>query len=266
MREVREIQEMASRKADDMRSEIEELKKTVEELRQRDSYVPFEDYAQFENTPSPSPTKETPSPPPPPPEIQKTLSPPPSERTPSPPEFLKTTPADEVFVPFEDDFLDEIAAFTDNMEYARVRGAKEPSSTPILRVPVQTGKPFSPIRVTTAAMMKQQEKAKDSVFRVQPAVRPPKDSNEAFVLSDRHKEQIRAYLAYLSSDSEEARDIENIFPETAAFFKEIEDSKKTMEIQVVDAYLRILNFSPEFLGCHPEGKGKFTILGHFFCR
>ncbi|KAL3652708.1 hypothetical protein CASFOL_002389 [Castilleja foliolosa] len=266
MREVREIQEMTSRKADDMRSEIEELKKTVEELRRRDSYVPFEDYAQFENTPSPSPTKETPSPPPPPPEIQKTLSPPPSERTPSPPEFLKTTPADEVFVPFEDDFLDEIAAFTENMEYARVRGAKEPSSTPILCVPVQTGKPFSPIRVTTAAMMKQQEKAKDSVFRVRPAVRPPKDSDGAFVLSDRHKEQIRAYLAYLSSDSEELRDIGNIFPETAAFFKEIEDSKKTMEIQVVDAYLRILNFSPKFLGCHPEGKGKFTILGHFFCE
>ncbi|KAL3615840.1 hypothetical protein CASFOL_040134 [Castilleja foliolosa] len=249
MREVREIQEMASRKADDMRSEIEELKKAVEELRRRDSYVPFEDYAQFENTPSPSPTKETPSPPPPPPEIQK------------------NTVTSSVFVPFEDDFLDEIAAFTDNMEYARVRGAKEPSSTPILRVPVQTGKPFSPIRVTTAAMMKQQEKAKDSMFRVRPAVRPPKDSDEAFVLSDRHKEQIRAYLAYLSSDSEELRDIGNIFPETAAFFKEIEDSKKTMEIQVSwwTHNLRILNFSPEFLGCHPEGKGKFTILGHFFC-
>ncbi|KAL3621720.1 hypothetical protein CASFOL_034380 [Castilleja foliolosa] len=265
MREVREIQEMASRKADDMKSEIEEFKKTVEELRRRDSYVPFEDYAQFENTPSPSPTKETPSPPPPPPEIQKTRSPPPSVRTPSPPEFLKTTPADEVFVPFEDDFLDEIAAFTDNMEYARVRGVREPSATPILRVPVQTGKPFSPIRVTTAAMMKQQEKAKDSVFRVRPAVRPPKYSDEAFVLSDRHREQISSYIAYLSSDSEEARDIGNIFPETAAFFKEIEDYTKTMEIQVVDAYLRILNFSPEFLGCHPEGKGKFTILGHFFC-
>ncbi|KAL3628052.1 hypothetical protein CASFOL_028154 [Castilleja foliolosa] len=265
MREVREIQEMASQKADDMKSEIEEFKKTVEELRRRDSYVPFEDYAQFENTPSPSPTKETPSPPPPPPEIQKTRSPPPSVRTPSPPEFLKTTPADEVFVPFEDDFLDEIAAFTDNMEYARVRGVREPSATPILRVPVQTGKPFSPIRVTTAAMMKQQEKAKDSVFRVRPAVRPPKDSDEAFVLSDRHREQISSYIAYLSSDSEEARDIGNIFPETAAFFKEIEDYTKTMEIQVVDAYLRILNFSPEFLGCHPEGKGKFTILGHFFC-
>ncbi|KAL3640275.1 hypothetical protein CASFOL_015243 [Castilleja foliolosa] len=212
----------------------------------------------FENTPSPSPTKETPSPPPPPPEIQKTRSPPPSVRTPSPPEFLKTTPADEVFVPFEDDFLDEIAAFTDNMEYARVRGVREPSATPILRVPVQTGKPFSPIRVTTAAMMKQQEKAKDSVFRVRPAVRPPKDSDEAFVLSDRHREQISSYIAYL-------RDIGNIFPETTAFFKEIEDYTKTMEIQVVDAYLRILNFSPEFLGCHPEGKGKFTILGHFFC-
>ncbi|KAL3616098.1 hypothetical protein CASFOL_040392 [Castilleja foliolosa] len=59
------------------------------------------------------------------------------------------------------------------MEYARVRGVKDPSSTPILRVPVQTGKPFSPIRVTTAAMMKQKEKAKD--FRVRPAVLPPKD-------------------------------------------------------------------------------------------
>ncbi|KAL3633390.1 hypothetical protein CASFOL_022917 [Castilleja foliolosa] len=285
MRKVREIQEMASRKVDDMRSEIEELKKMVEELRRRDSYVPFEDYAQFENTPSPSPTKETPSPPPkiqktpspppsertpspppPPPEIQKTPSPPPSERTPSPPEFLKTTPADEIFVPFEDDFLDEIAAFTEIMEYAHVRGVKEPSSMPILIVPVQTGKPFSPIRVTKAAMMKQQEKAKDSVFRVRPAVRPPKDSHEAFVLSDRHREQISSYLAYLSSDSKEARDIGNIFPETAAFFKEIEDYTKTMEIQVVDAYLRIFNFSPEFLGCHPEGKGKFTILGHFFCK
>ncbi|KAL3614990.1 hypothetical protein CASFOL_040651 [Castilleja foliolosa] len=151
------------------------------------------------------------------------------------------------------------------MEYARVRGVREPSATTILRVPVQTGKPFSPIRVTTAAMMKQQEKAKDSVFRVRPAVRPPKDSDEASVLSDRHREQISSYIAYLSSDSEEARDIGNIFPETAAFFKEIEDYTKTIEIQVVDAYLRILNFSPEFLGCHPEGKGKFTILGHFFC-
>ncbi|KAL3651498.1 hypothetical protein CASFOL_004500 [Castilleja foliolosa] len=248
MREVREIQEMASRKANDMKSEIEAFKKTVEELRRRDSYVPFEDYAQFENTPSPSPKKETPSPPPPPPEIQKTRSPPPSVRTPSPPEFLKTTPADEVFVPFEDDFLDEIAAFTDNMEYARVRGVREPSATPILRVPVQTGKPFSPIRVTTAAMMKQQEEAKDSVFRVRPAVRPPKDSDEAFVLSDR-------------------RDIGNIFPETAAFFKEIEDYiiQRRWRYNVVDAYLRILNFSTEFLGCHPEGKRKFTILGHFFC-
>ncbi|KAL3621727.1 hypothetical protein CASFOL_034387 [Castilleja foliolosa] len=35
-------------------------------------------------------------------------------------------------------------------------------------------------------------------------------------------------------------------------------------VEAVDAYLRILNFSPEFLGCHPEARGKFTILGHFF--
>ncbi|KAL3646688.1 hypothetical protein CASFOL_009232 [Castilleja foliolosa] len=38
MREVCEIQEMASRKADDMRSEIEELRKTVEELRRHKNY------------------------------------------------------------------------------------------------------------------------------------------------------------------------------------------------------------------------------------
>ncbi|KAL3648226.1 hypothetical protein CASFOL_007650 [Castilleja foliolosa] len=233
MREVREIQEMASQKADNMRSEIEELKKTVEELRRRDSYVSVEYYAQFENTLSPSPIKETP-------------------------------PPDVVFVPFEDNFFDEIAAFTDNMEYVRHRGVGELSSTPIIRVPVQTGKAFTPIKVTAAAMMKQQLKVKDSVFKIRRAVRPPKDSDGAVYLSDRHKKQMSAYLAYLSSDSEEERDVGNTLPETAAFFKEIENSEKWMEIQVVDAYLRILNFSPEFLGCHPEAKGKYTILDHFF--
>ncbi|KAL3633876.1 hypothetical protein CASFOL_022638 [Castilleja foliolosa] len=45
MREMREIEERASRKSDDMRSEIDRLRKTVEELRQSSNNVPFEDYA-----------------------------------------------------------------------------------------------------------------------------------------------------------------------------------------------------------------------------
>ncbi|KAL3627135.1 hypothetical protein CASFOL_028498 [Castilleja foliolosa] len=244
MREVREIEERASRKADDMRSKIEELRKMVEELRRRDSYVPVEDYAKFENTLSPSPTKHTPPPPP-------------SKRTPPP--YV-------VFVPFEDNFLDEIAAFTDNLEYVRHRRVGEPS-TPIQRVLVQTGEALTPIRVTTAAMIKQQVKAKDLVFKIRRVVRPPKDSDgTVFLLSDRNMKQMSAYLAYLSSDYKEERDVGNTLPETAAFFKYIEDSAKWMEIQAVDAYLRILIFSPEFLGCHPEAKGKFTILGQFFCK
>ncbi|KAL3651587.1 hypothetical protein CASFOL_004589 [Castilleja foliolosa] len=43
MREVHEIQEYASRKADDMRSEIEELRKTLEELRRHKNYASFEE-------------------------------------------------------------------------------------------------------------------------------------------------------------------------------------------------------------------------------
>ncbi|KAL3619677.1 hypothetical protein CASFOL_034589 [Castilleja foliolosa] len=248
MREVREIQEMASRKADDMRSEIEELKKRVEELRRRDSYVLVEDYAQFENTLSPSPTKETPSPPPPPPEIQKTPSPPPSERTPSPPEIQKTTPADEVFVPFEDDFIDEIAAFTDNMEYARVRGVKESSSTPILRVPFQTGKPFSPIRVTTTGMMKQKRKPKTRCLKyVLPFVR-------------QRIQMRRSCLAI-------ARDIGNTIPETAAFFKEIEDSTKSMEIQVSGGRIPAdIEFFSRISRMSPRRHGEIYDLGSLFLR
>ncbi|KAL3646925.1 hypothetical protein CASFOL_009469 [Castilleja foliolosa] len=94
-------------------------------------------------------------------------------------------------------------------------------------VPVQTGEALTPIRVTTTAMIKQQVKAKDSVFKIRRAVRPPKDSDgTTFLLSDRNKKQMSAYLAYLSSDSTKERDVGNTLPETAAFFKYIEDSAK----------------------------------------
>ncbi|KAL3633875.1 hypothetical protein CASFOL_022637 [Castilleja foliolosa] len=64
-------------------------------------------------------------------------------------------------------------------------------------------------------------------------------------------------------DSE--RDIGNTVPEIASFFKEIENPTNLMETPAIDAYLRILKFNPDNLGCHPEGKGKYTIMGHIFC-
>ncbi|KAL3646882.1 hypothetical protein CASFOL_009426 [Castilleja foliolosa] len=107
MREVREIQEMESRKADDMRSEIEELRKTLEELRRHKNYASFEeDYVAFEKQPPPSPTEQTPPP----------LLP---QNTPSPP-----APTDDAYVPFDDDFVDEIIAFADKQDYVRHRSIR----------------------------------------------------------------------------------------------------------------------------------------------
>ncbi|KAL3613286.1 hypothetical protein CASFOL_030339 [Castilleja foliolosa] len=37
-----------------------------------------------------------------------------------------------------------------------------------------------------------------------------------------------------------------------------------METPAIDAYLRILHLSLEFVGCHPEGKGRFVVLGSYF--
>ncbi|KAL3621595.1 hypothetical protein CASFOL_036507 [Castilleja foliolosa] len=244
MREMREIEERASRKFDDMRSEIDRLRKTVEELRQCSNNVPFEDYARFETTPPPPSQNKTPSPLP----SKEQLAQNPKNGT-TPPHV----PIDEVFVPFDDNFCDEIGAFTDMVDYVR------------------------------------HQKGKDSEFKIRRAIRPTKDSDgTSFFFPDRNKKQMTAYLDYLYSDSKELRDIGNTVPETASFFKEMENPTKLMETpgsilnidiylklksgissyiyQAIDAYLRILKFNPEFLGCYPEGKGKYTIMGHFFCK
>ncbi|KAL3619620.1 hypothetical protein CASFOL_034532 [Castilleja foliolosa] len=52
--------------------------------------------------------------------------------------------------------------------------------------------------------------------------------------------------------------------ENARFSKLIEDPTECMETPAIDAYMRILHLSPEFAGCHPEGKGKFVVLGSYF--
>ncbi|KAL3643436.1 hypothetical protein CASFOL_014251 [Castilleja foliolosa] len=201
LREMREIEERASRKSDDMRSEIDRLRKTV-------------------------------------------------------------------YVPFDDNFCDEIGAFMDMVDYVRHRQVGEPPSTLIdKRFYVQNCEPLTPIRITKAELFKHQDEGKDSEFKIRRAIRPTKDSDgTSFFFPDRNNKQMTAYLDYLYSDSKKLRDIGNTVPEIASFFKEIENPTRWMETPAIEAYLRILKFNPEFLGCHPEGKGKYTILGHFFCE
>ncbi|KAL3646650.1 hypothetical protein CASFOL_009194 [Castilleja foliolosa] len=205
---VREVQEMASRKADDMRSDIKELRKTVEELRRHKNYASFEqDYVAFEKPPPPSPTEQT-SPPLLP---QNTPAPPPKKRTP-PPSPTEQTPSPLL-----------------------------PQNTP---------------------------QSKISALNIRRAIRPPRDNDgTTSYLSDRTNKHMIAYLAYLESDFKEMRHVGNdISFENASFFKRIEDPTEWMETPAIDAYLRILHLSPEFFGCHPEGKGKFVVLGSYFLK
>ncbi|KAL3655890.1 hypothetical protein CASFOL_000286 [Castilleja foliolosa] len=247
MREVREIQEMESRKADDMRSEIEELRKTLEELRRHKNYASFEeDYVAFEKQPPPSPTEQTPPP----------LLP---QNTPAPP-----APTDDAYVPFDGDFVDEIIAFADKQDYVRHRSITEPRLTPIKGISVEPGDYFTLIKAKKHLVIKQ--KSETSALNIRRAIRPPRDSDgTTSYLSDRTNKHMIAYLAYLESDPKEKRDVgHGISFENASFFKRIEDPAEWMETPAIDAYLLILHLSPEFVGCHPEGKGKFVVLGSYF--
>ncbi|KAL3623590.1 hypothetical protein CASFOL_032406 [Castilleja foliolosa] len=262
MREVRETQEMESRKADDMRSEIEGLRKTLEELRRHKNYASFEeDYVAFEKQPPPSPTEQTP----PPLLPQNTLAPPPKKITPPPP-----APTDDAYVPFDGDFVDDIIAFADKQDYVRHRSITEPRLTPIKGISVEPGDYLTPIKARKHLVIKQ--KSETSALNIRHAIRPPRDSDgTTSYLSDRTNKHMIAYLAYLESDPKEKRDVgHGMSFENASFFKRIEDLAEWMEtpmsilIYAIDAYLRILHLSPEFVGCHPEGKGKFLVLGSYF--
>ncbi|KAL3646338.1 hypothetical protein CASFOL_011518 [Castilleja foliolosa] len=164
--EMREIEQMTSQKSDDLRSEIEKLKKSMEELQRHNNYVPFEeDYLAFEPSSS-SPTGQTPQPP----LVQITLQPPPKTKTPPPPPSppppkIKTRPPpktktlpvpppptrkigqtkaqtterktppppaeeDDLYVPFDGNFIDDIEVFADKADFVRCRGDGEPKSTP----------------------------------------------------------------------------------------------------------------------------------------
>ncbi|KAL3623449.1 hypothetical protein CASFOL_032265 [Castilleja foliolosa] len=283
MREVREIQEMNSRKADDLRSEIEKLKKTVEELQRHSNYVPFEENVlNFEPS---SPTGRGRQSPPPPPKT-KTPSPPPVINPPSPSaqttaqtttqttaqittqktEQTKTrniaqSTADDLYVPFDGNFIDDIEAFADKTDYVRFRGEGEPEFTPIERLNIKISKHLNPIKVRRVTV----NKAKANKFiTIRRAVRPPKDSEFDTYMNSEH---MMAYIAYLESGSKEMRDCgSGMFQyEDASYFKEVENPEVLMDQQTIDSYLRILHLNPEFLGCHPESREKYLIYPSIFC-
>ncbi|KAL3613315.1 hypothetical protein CASFOL_042827 [Castilleja foliolosa] len=305
VREIREIAERASRKSDDLRSEIEKLKKTVEELQRHSNYVPFEENVlNFEpssptgrgrQSPPPPPKTKTPSPPPvinpPSPSAQTTAQTTtqtiaqittkktektktrniaqstalkkqkaqgrtPERKTPPPPPS-----ADDLYVPFDGNFIDDIEAFADKTDYVRFRGEGEPEFTPIERLHIKISKHLNPIKVRRVTVNK--DKA-NKFITIRRAVRPPKDSEFDTYMNSEH---MMAYIAYLESGSKEMRDCgSGMFQyEDASYFKEVENPEVQMDVQTIDSYLRILHLNPEFLGCHPEAREKYLIYPSIFC-
>ncbi|KAL3613827.1 hypothetical protein CASFOL_041901 [Castilleja foliolosa] len=304
VREIREIAERASRKSDDLRSEIEKLKKTVEELQRHSNYVPFEENVlNFEpssptgrgrQSPPPPPKTKTPSPPPvinpPSPSVQTTAqtttqttaqiktkkteqtktrniaqsTAPKTQKAQGRTPKRKTSPpppsADDLYVPFDGNFIDDIEAFTDKTDYVRFRGEGEPEFTPIERLHIISKYP-NPIKVRRVTV----NKAKANKFiTIRRAVRPPKDSEFDTYMNSDH---MKAYIAYLESGSKEMRDCgSGMFQyEDASYFKEVENPEVQMDVQTIDSYLRILHLNPEFLGCHPEAREKYLIYPSIFC-
>ncbi|KAL3625582.1 hypothetical protein CASFOL_031036 [Castilleja foliolosa] len=273
VRKMREIAKRASRKFDDLRSEIEKLNKTVEELQRHSNYVSFEENVlKFEPS---SPTGRGRQSPPPPPKT-KTPSPPPvinppanknakhnainnaknaksaraERKTPPPPPS-----ADDLYVPFDGKFIDDIEAFANKTDYVCLRGEEEPEFTPIERLHIKISKYITLIKVPRVSVRKAQ--ANNKFITIRRAVRPPKNSKFDTYMNSKH---MKAYIAYLEHGSKEKRDCgTGMFQyEDASYFKEVENPEVLMDVQTIDSYLRIFHLNPEFLG--DEDKGKMEKL------
>ncbi|KAL3614484.1 hypothetical protein CASFOL_041570 [Castilleja foliolosa] len=209
MREMHEIEERAARKSDDLRSEIEKLKKTVEELQRHNNYQTktgkIAQSTTLKRQKAQGQTNERKKPPPPPSAVQ-----------------------DDLYMPFDDNFIDEI-----ELQRGLVKKAK----------------------------------ANPKFLTIRRVVRPPKDSEPHTYIIDKNSKHMKAYIAYLESNSKEARDCGTGMCqyEDASYFKEVEDPGKCMDIQTIDSYLWILHLNPEFLGCHPEARDKYLIYPSIFC-
>ncbi|KAL3638031.1 hypothetical protein CASFOL_018479 [Castilleja foliolosa] len=181
----------------------------------------------------------------------------PERKTPPPPPS-----ADDLYVPFDGNFIDDIEAFADKTDYVRLRGEEEPEFTPIERLHVKISKYLTPIKVPRVSVRK--AKANNKFITIRRVVRPRKDSEFDTYMNSKH---MKAYIAYLESGSKEKRDCGTGMCqyEDASYFKEVENPEVLMDLQTIDSYLRILHLNPEFLGCHPEAREKYLIYPSIFC-
>ncbi|KAL3622981.1 hypothetical protein CASFOL_031797 [Castilleja foliolosa] len=167
-------------------------------------------------SPPPPPKTKTPSPPPvinpPSPSVQttaqtttqtteqkteQTKTRTPERKTPPPPPST-----DDLYVPFDGNFIDDIEAFADKTDYVRRRGdQEEPEFTPIERLPIRILEYLTPIKVPRVSVKKAQSNNK--FITIRRAVRPPKDSEFDTYMNSKH---MKAYNAYLESGSKEKRD------------------------------------------------------------
>ncbi|KAL3652157.1 hypothetical protein CASFOL_001838 [Castilleja foliolosa] len=152
----------------------------------------------------------------------------------APAEERKTPPPpaeeDDLYVSFDGNFIDDIEAFADSADFVRCRGDREPESTPIRRLPVLIGKYLTLIKVSRAVVKKQQ--AKTPLFNIRRAIRPPKDFDAKTYIIDRTSKHMSVYIAYLESDSKEARDTGTGMCQydDASYFKKVEDPNLWMDI------------------------------------
>ncbi|KAL3655219.1 hypothetical protein CASFOL_001005 [Castilleja foliolosa] len=139
------------------------------------------------------------------------------------------------FVPFEGSFDEQLDAYTDpcdNKEaYVLSRGGNEALMTPI-KIPLPATKELTPIRVDSDQL----NSLLDPVVRFARPLRPTV-----------------------------ARNIGNTLHANRLFFRHIENKETAMDKSAMDAYIRILHNSPNFVGLRPEKKeDPFTVLGVFF--
>ncbi|KAL3655629.1 hypothetical protein CASFOL_000025 [Castilleja foliolosa] len=276
MREVREIQEMESRKADDMRSEIAELRKTLEELQRHKNYASFEENVlNFEPS---SPTGQGLQSPPPPPKT-KTPSPPPVINPPSPSAQTTTQTTAQITTQKTEQTKTRNIAQSTALKTQKAQGrtperktpppppsrmtfmcrlTEEPEFTPIERVHIKISEYLTPIKVPRVSVRK--AKANNKFITIRRAVRPPKDSEFDTNMNSNH---MKAYIAYLESGSKEMRDCgSGMFQyEDASYFKEVENPEVRMDVQTfLKAAFESMYHNDKGSAISDEDKGKMEKL------
>ncbi|KAL3651596.1 hypothetical protein CASFOL_004598 [Castilleja foliolosa] len=166
--------------------------------------------------------------------------------------------ADDLYVPFDGNFIDDIEAFADKTDYVLLRGEEEPEFTPIERLHIKISKYLTPIKVPRGSVRK--AKANNKFITIRRVVRPPKDSEFDTYMNNKH---MKAYIAYLESVSKEKRDCgSGMFQyEDASYFKEVENPEVKMDIQTfLTAASESMYHNNKSSAISGEDKGKMEKL------